>query len=329
VTTAETRAACLDAETLAAWMDGSLSRSELASAEAHAATCARCQAMVAAMAKTAPQVVQPERSWRRFLVPVLVPATALLALAVWAARPDQPLDQLGTPTQMTRADESDRELRDQAEASKESTSALESAAPVPPPARTQNQNPQTFQMRKVPRPSSPANTPEAKPTEAPAAVAAPAPPAIAPAPPPANAVRLLERKEIESYSETVAQSAARAGGAALDVVAPEPSPGWRLKNDRIERSTDGGASWSVAYSEADAGLIALSSPSPDVCWVVGRGGIVLLTADGRTWKRVPFPKTGDLVSVLASDASNAVVFSSEGTVWVTKNGGQTWEVPRR
>ena len=44
---------CLDAETLAAWMDDQLGGPALARAEAHAAACAHCQSMLAAMARTA------------------------------------------------------------------------------------------------------------------------------------------------------------------------------------------------------------------------------------------------------------------------------------
>ena len=44
---------CLDAETLAAWIDGGLSGSELAVAESHVADCARCQALVGALVRTA------------------------------------------------------------------------------------------------------------------------------------------------------------------------------------------------------------------------------------------------------------------------------------
>ena len=43
---------CLDADTLAAWADNALGAAELAAAEAHAADCARCQAMLAAMARS-------------------------------------------------------------------------------------------------------------------------------------------------------------------------------------------------------------------------------------------------------------------------------------
>jgi len=74
---------CLTPDVLAAWMDRTLSTAERSAAEAHAADCAHCQAMLAAMARTAPA---PERRvwWSapavRWLVPV---ATAGLVVAVW------------------------------------------------------------------------------------------------------------------------------------------------------------------------------------------------------------------------------------------------------
>src|SRR5215510_10334701 len=79
---------CLDAETLAAWCDGTLSRNDRAVAESHAATCARCQAMLAAMAKTAPPA-SPRRWWQTATVRWLVPVAAVssLAIAVWMNRP--------------------------------------------------------------------------------------------------------------------------------------------------------------------------------------------------------------------------------------------------
>ena len=71
---------CVDPETLAAWMDGSLSGDSLAGAEQHASSCARCQAMLASMARTAPSV--DSRPWwqtltARWLVPFAAAATAL------------------------------------------------------------------------------------------------------------------------------------------------------------------------------------------------------------------------------------------------------------
>jgi len=43
---------CLDAETIAAWADEALAGEELVAAEAHASDCSRCQAMLAAIART-------------------------------------------------------------------------------------------------------------------------------------------------------------------------------------------------------------------------------------------------------------------------------------
>ena len=74
----DTTDACLDADTLAAWADDALDAGALAAAEAHAADCARCQAMLAAMARTTPlapaQAVAP---WWKPAFRWLVPLTAL------------------------------------------------------------------------------------------------------------------------------------------------------------------------------------------------------------------------------------------------------------
>ena len=81
---------CLDAETVAAWADDTLGRDERRAAEAHAADCGWCQALVAAMAKTAPPAAA--RSWWRapvmgWLVPLTAAAAALL---VWMNVPGTP-----------------------------------------------------------------------------------------------------------------------------------------------------------------------------------------------------------------------------------------------
>ena len=82
---------CVDPETLAAWMDGSLSGDNLARAEQHASDCARCQAMVASMARTAP-VADPRPWWRTVTASWLVPvAAAATALVLWVA-----VDRQGT-----------------------------------------------------------------------------------------------------------------------------------------------------------------------------------------------------------------------------------------
>src|SRR4051812_12371225 len=75
--------ACLDAETLAAWADGALDAGQRAQAEAHAADCARCQELLAALVRTLPPA--PVKSpWRMPALGWLVPLTAAAtALVIW------------------------------------------------------------------------------------------------------------------------------------------------------------------------------------------------------------------------------------------------------
>jgi hypothetical protein len=73
---------------LAAWIDGQLSAGERSAAEAHAADCAHCQAMLAAMARMAPP--PPARAWWsapavRWLVPVAA-ATLVIATVIGVTR---------------------------------------------------------------------------------------------------------------------------------------------------------------------------------------------------------------------------------------------------
>jgi len=73
--------ACVDAETLAAWAEGTMSRAALAAFEIHAADCARCQALMAAMARTEPPPIEPAW-WRRARFSWLMPLAAATAAIV-------------------------------------------------------------------------------------------------------------------------------------------------------------------------------------------------------------------------------------------------------
>src|SRR5687767_16021255 len=80
---------CLDAETLAAWVDGGLNAKERAIAENHASNCARCMALLAALARSEPEVPShsaPRRALFKWLVPVAAAATVV---AIWVAIPPE------------------------------------------------------------------------------------------------------------------------------------------------------------------------------------------------------------------------------------------------
>ena len=95
---------CLDAETLAAWMSDQLAAPQRAHAEAHVAGCARCQSMLAMMARaegaSGHVAGAPPRArfWR--MLPWAVPLTAAAtAAALWlAVRPNlvQPVRNVPT-----------------------------------------------------------------------------------------------------------------------------------------------------------------------------------------------------------------------------------------
>jgi len=91
--TPDTRAACIDAETLAAWADGGLPRAEAAVVETHLADCERCTAMLATFARTIPDAPVAEPLWKRWHLRWLVPvATAATVAALWVLvpRPESP-----------------------------------------------------------------------------------------------------------------------------------------------------------------------------------------------------------------------------------------------
>src|SRR5215831_16637097 len=90
---AEPSAACADADALAAWADGTMAATARAAFEAHAAGCARCQALVAAMVRTEPPPVR--RPWWQqrvaWVVPLAAMAVALLVVRLsLMERPSSP-----------------------------------------------------------------------------------------------------------------------------------------------------------------------------------------------------------------------------------------------
>ena len=116
-----------------------------------------------------------------------------------------------------------------------------------------------------------------------------------------------------------------------EVLSLDPAIRWRIgARGLIDRTDDGGKSWTRLSSGVIADLMAGHSPSAPICWVVGRDSTVLRSTDGRNWSQVNIPEVADLVGVEAVDATTAVVSASDGRKFRTTSGGQTWikEPPR-
>jgi hypothetical protein len=198
--------------------------------------------------------------------------------------------------------------------------------------------------RQVMTDSSARSATQPSPTPAPATVAS-APPAT-PAAQPANAAPSEAKPApVSGLAESVGVSREvaakqRAAGfanvvAGIEIQSPDLSYRWRiLPAGGIQRSTDAGTTWSIidplgaarADGTARNVLTAGSAPSRDVCWIVGRAGIVLLSTNGATWQRRPFPESVDLTGVRASSATNAVVTAADGRRFVTIDAGATWNL---
>jgi hypothetical protein len=98
------RGDCIDGETLAAWTEGRLRTDEAALVETHLADCARCQQLLATVARTAPPATSIEPLWRRWRLQWLVPiATAATVAAIWVAEPRQN----AAPVSQTLADKAE------------------------------------------------------------------------------------------------------------------------------------------------------------------------------------------------------------------------------
>jgi Photosynthesis system II assembly factor YCF48 len=334
---------CLDADLLAAWSDGKLNRRERAMAESHAAACARCQAILAAMAKTA--APPPARKWWqaqtvRWLVPIA--ASSALAVVVWMnvpagrhaatpARSDRPASAVVAPAVEPRPakvapltakdartlERADTKRREQPAARADVRSAPAASADIAPSA---------------PKPPEPSATQAAPPSavqkeEAAAQTfrsrEASAAPAAAQSPLRSAAAGLAETVTI-SPPQTVTGTSR----AFFAIQSPNQSVRWRIvAGTTVERSTDAGATWQVQSTDATVRLVAGAAPSPTICWIVGAGGIVLVTRDGRTWQRVAFPEAIDLVAIRATDGSTAAATTADGRLFSTADGGKTWRSP--
>lgn len=306
---------CLDAETLAAWADGVLPPGERAVVELHAAGCARCQALLAAMARTELMAAVPQRWWQRgrtlgWFIPLTAAATAAVLWFVVSPGPRS------RPAEMARA-------ATPAPPSLPDARTLDQLTPSPSVSSRLGKLDQEQDKKKEQKLPVRAKDREARDESAPlrkdrnaAAVSESVPPAARPAAPPAAAadsIRILGFQGI----------------APIDIVSPDPASRWRVSGAGgvVQHSTDGGSTWIDQSTGVAAQLTAGASPSASVCWLVGRGGVVLLSVDGRTWQRRPFPEPTDLMAVRAVDAKTATVTTADGRTVSTKDGGVTWNAP--
>jgi hypothetical protein len=319
--------ACLDPEVMAAWVEGRLTGTAFASAEAHVAGCARCQAIVGTLIRTASiaEWAAPERRspwrWLTWAVPLTAAATIVsVVLVEWRPRSQPVQTQAGTeapppvadlrqaePAPASAASPATKpELRDEAgraaPAQEKRLAARGAAENERSGARADKQNPAST-LAQAPAGPAAASKRAAEPKQE-----------QKPAAPPARAEELDRLSSLSRAKE----------GTVLEVRSPASAVRWRVLGGRIQRTVDAGSTWTDVPAGAAVDITAGAAPDASVCWLVGRRGVVLLTTDGSAWQRVPLPEATDLSGVRATDGRNATVTTVDGREFATTDGGRTW-----
>ena len=319
------RDACVDAETLGAWADGGLDGAQMAAVELHVSTCARCLAIVGATARSAPTGPGAETAgsfflWRWWLAPL---AATAAAVTLWMVVPQQRDIAVGPSSVITPATETLAQNQPKTEAVPAEPSPAKPAdardaladrarrADTPQQTRANRQERASADKKEESR-SANKDQDAPKPLQEQIAIAGNAA-APAPAAAPASAPAAAEL-----------QKSARLAVAPVEIASPDPSSRWRIVNGAVERSQDGGASWIATRLQAGDSITGGTAPARSICWLIGPGGLVMVTADGLTFARVPLPERVDLTAVTATDALTAVVTTVDGRRFRTDDAGRTW-----
>jgi hypothetical protein len=307
---------CLDAETLAAWIDRSLAGGQLTAASEHLADCVACQATLAAFARTTSPEAVPEPWWRRslsarWLVPVAATATVI---AIWVAVPRDEYTRQPAPTTTTAVEQS---ATPQTKSTGEPAARADRSSPAAVDDRLPEQPAPELRREAAAKGAPGVRENEERRDSASLAAgnAAPASPGTAPD------STLAERARLGATAGSVILAPPR-----IEIVSPDASIRWRIgPSGVVEYSEDAGATWEATPTGVGTDLLGGASPSGTVCWVVGRAGIVLRTTDGRRWQRLMFPLAVDLTAIQATDARTATVTAMDGRRFTTLDGGTTWK----
>jgi hypothetical protein len=362
-----TAGVCPDAATLAAYVDRSLSAQEHTTIEAHVADCRACLehlALVAALdAPEESQVPTPAfdlgalvRKWG-WLVPAM---TAGLVVAVWLRSSDRRPANASLPAPSRAADQAPAEPRPDTPtvdqyASLKGASELQAKRDVPAasggkktglPARPATPASAMADAAKPASPSLPAeaesdnakqmadragaNEKNKERAQTPGFAAAAPPPAATASP--ATAVDTREEASAKVAPEPTLLGGAASGrmrkAVRQESAATAGTVLVRTTFGRIDRSTDGGQSWTNEHGDLTDRIRVTLCPTATACWLGAESGAVFVrTPDGQWVRRVVPPPAAAVQRIVALDNQHATIELSDGRRFVTTNGGITWTAP--
>jgi hypothetical protein len=317
---------CADTAIVAAYCDGAMPPDERTAWEQHFAACARCQQILAGVARISSEQRETEvlsfsHTWRRMwrVAPIAIAATAgAVAFVMVRTRPfrssefssPQELAKMaGTPVQEEAADQ----LSGSAGGAELSRVSPNNQPTTVLPLRAES--------LAAPMASTPPRAYSGAATDTAHAAAlmqlmggGPTPVATLP-----TAAPLAMRGPVASSEIAQAQA------SGVVVGSPDRSGLWRIGPDSSILHYSPERGWRPQESGTKARLVSGSAPSTTVCWAVGTAGTVLKTTDGDDWQTMNSPTTSDLVAVTASSALQATVISADGQRFATNDGGLSWQ----
>jgi hypothetical protein len=321
---------CPDAAIVAGWFDGTLSHAERTAVEAHAATCARCQATIAALVRT--DRPAPRAWWRapavQWLVPVAVAAGASLIVWIGVLRTDD--DAVPPAATSARLESSARvpaaaPVSPGAEpgASPEGRAGIADPAAKPAPLRDADAREKAAQGLLRAR-VSPPTTVSADAANAPLPTVDTLKPEAGVTPPP-------PAPESARRSDAQSPAPAMAGAAATTPAAPV-APRTEVLNtppsvDPAAPAAERSMLQSVAGAAGRGGgrMALVQSRDQSVRWRIrGQSEVERSVDGGLSWQTQTTGVNAVLVAGVAPSSTVCWLVGSRGVVLKTTDSGQTW-----
>jgi hypothetical protein len=162
---------------------------------------------------------------------------------------------------------------------------------------------------------------EADGKDAPDSAAAPPQPAA----PAAEAVPVDAPKRVDRTTAATGNLAAVFRSGPL-VISPSSNPDVRVRvvDAGIERTQDGGGTWTLERSRPVHTVLTGVCPSAEICWLGGNAGLVLRREPSGRWLDVSLGDAAAVSRLDAADADRATATLADGRRFSTADGGRSW-----
>jgi hypothetical protein len=316
-----------EADVLAAYAENTLLKRERATVIAHLSDCADCREFLSLAfpvnEEESAALPKPRLAWRWSPVwswAASMAAICIVVSAVWEFR-GQYVVTSRKPESAPMAIQAKKPEPAPMAAPAKPVVAREARQFTPPPIAAPEAKKTPAQPPPPPPPvlAAPQQTPPQPAADAGSAGAL----VSAQARPPAGDTILPASQAVEVRSSAPAsrlKSASRFGAMGI-AGRPRPSVRWSIGGESrgvLQRSDDGGATWTIVSLAGEVSFRAVTSSGDDV-WVGGSAGALFHSSDqGAHWQRISFGATGTIVAIKTGASGEAEVTTDDGRTWPVK-----------